>query len=152
MRKPAWILTILLVTATAIAQTSRSQTPTEMFIEMGAKLPNCTTKASKAYAAKVLDLLERLSDARQLATSTPRGNLSGPVASLQTISREAQRLAEPKTVPACLRVLAMSAQLDASEAVIDLLCFMRNPDCTLSPKLVDYSAVEKAEKLRLGLP
>lgn len=82
--------------------------------------------ACEAYTAEVADLALQWSDAFNLATSTARGNLDGPVGELQSIRRDVLALDEPP----CGAELGVKQKftLMADNAIDDLTDFMAGSD------------------------
>jgi hypothetical protein len=124
------ILTIILAGCGTTASTS--ETPAATSTEEVASVPPtitftpdpCSPGQIEAEVQKVHKHMREFDDASKLASNIPREQLSGSIADLQRIRREA----EDETIPACLTTLK-TYQVQHMNSVIDtLLAFMGGAD------------------------
>lgn len=110
-------------TATAIQEEAANQTATPP--PAGSTTPDpCVLPQLEAEVQNVHRHMREFDDASILASNMPREQLSGPIAELQRIRREA----EDETVPGCLLPLK-THQIEHMNSVIDtLVAFMGGTD------------------------
>jgi hypothetical protein len=76
----------------------------------------CAPDNVATSAAPILELMTKFDDGSDLAANTPLEQLTGPIADLQAVRRDAENLA----VPECLLPLKL-AQVDYMNSVIDTM-------------------------------
>ncbi len=138
---PALILTMLLsgcvstvVTPESIPTATDTAMPTlTITITMTPDL--CASENIKAEVDKVHRHMREFDDASTLAASMPREQLSGPIADLQKIRREA----EDETVPTCLSTLKDYQVKHMNSVINTLIAFLSIND----PQAIDCIDVEK---------
>jgi hypothetical protein len=127
-----FILILTIILAGCGSAISNTQTPEAALATETASLPPTITVTSdpcspgqiEAEVQKVHKHMREFDDASKLASNIPREQLSGSIADLQRIRREA----EDETIPACLTTLK-TYQVQHMNSVIDtLLAFMGGAD------------------------
>lgn len=96
----------------------------------------------KAVAA-LSDIHARYADAKRIASATSRIALSGPVASLQSLSREAKAL----DLPPCLADARASLALSIDQSVDGSLMFMANEKWNEATMLAKFASSEETLKM-----
>jgi hypothetical protein len=154
------ILTIILAGCGTAASTPETPTATSATETESAPptitltLDPCSPGQIEAEVQKVHKHMREFDDASKLASNIPREQLSGSIADLQRIRREA----EDEAIPACLTTLK-TYQVQHMNSVIDtLLAFMGGADkqsleqgISIAGKLHDQYTLELARVLGLTI-
>ena len=153
------ILTIVLASCGTAASTPQTPTDAPPATEAESAPPTVTTTADpcspgqiEAQVQNVHKHMREFDDASILASSTPREQLSGSIADLQRIRREA----EDETIPACLTNLKTYQVQHMNSVISTLISFMGGADqkslddgITLARQQHDQYTLELARLLGL---
>jgi hypothetical protein len=138
----ALILTLFLsgCGSSGTLETSPTATETAISIITSTATPDlCAAENIRAQVDKVHRHMREFDDAATLAASMPREQLSGPIADLQRIRREA----EDEPVPPCLSTLRDYQVKHMNSVISTLLAFLSVSD----PLAIDCTSAERSAEV-----